>query len=64
MKKLYITTAIDYANGNLHIYHMIEKIFAGTVPRVVRVQGHDVQFMTVIDEHSQKVSQSTKKWDF
>ena len=64
MKKLYITTVIDYANGNLHICRMIEKIFAGTVPRVVRVQGHDVQFMTVIDEHSQKVSQSTKKWDF
>ena len=43
---------------------MIEKIFAGTVPRVVRVQGHDGQFMTVIDEHGQKSQPINKKMGF
>ena len=57
MKKLYITTAIDYANGDPHIGHIYEKILADTVARVMRVQGHDVQFMTGLDEHGQKVSQ-------
>ena len=61
MKKLYITTAIDYANGDPHIGHIYEKILADTVARVMRVQGHDVQFMTGLDEHGQKVSQSAKK---
>jgi len=61
VKKLYITTAIYYAKGNPYIAHMIEKILASIVARVVRVQGHDVQFITGIDEHGQKFSRSTKK---
>ena len=51
MKKLYITTAIDYANGNPYIGHIYEKILADTEARVMRVQGHEVQFMTVLDAH-------------
>ena len=51
MKKLYITTAIDYANGNPYIGHIYEKILADTEARVMRVQGHEVQFMTVLDVH-------------
>ena len=42
MKKLYITTAIDYANGNPYIGHIYEKILADTEARVMRVQGHEV----------------------
>ena len=51
MKKLYITTAIDYANGNPYIGHIYEKILADTEARVMRVQGHVIQFMTVLDVH-------------
>jgi len=51
VKKLYITTAIDYANGNPYIGHIYEKILADTEARVMRVQGHEVQFMTVLDVH-------------
>ena len=64
MKKLYITTAIYYAKGNPYIAHMIEKILAGIVARVVRVQGHNVQSMTVIDEHGQKCQPINKKIGF
>ncbi|MDR1595799.1 MAG: methionine--tRNA ligase [Puniceicoccales bacterium] len=61
MKKLYITTAIDYANGKPHIGHAYEKILSDTVARMFRMQGHSVQFMTGLDEHGQKVSQSAEK---
>ena len=64
MKKLYITTAIDYANGDPHIGHIYEKILADTVARVMRVQGHDVQFMTGLDEHGQKSQTINKKMGF
>jgi methionyl-tRNA synthetase len=61
VKKLYITTAIDYANGRPHIGHAYEKILADTMTRMFRLQGHTVQFMTGLDEHGQKVSQSAEK---
>ncbi|MDR0742245.1 MAG: methionine--tRNA ligase [Puniceicoccales bacterium] len=61
MKKVYITTAIDYANGKPHIGHAYEKILADTVSRMFRLQNMDVQFMTGLDEHGLKVSQSAAK---
>ncbi|MDR2737970.1 MAG: methionine--tRNA ligase [Puniceicoccales bacterium] len=61
MKKLYITTAIDYANGKPHIGHAYEKILTDTLVRMWRLQGRDVQFMTGLDEHGLKVSQSAEK---
>jgi methionyl-tRNA synthetase len=61
MKKIYITTAIDYANGKPHIGHAYEKILADTVVRMLRLQGYAVQFMTGLDEHGLKVSQSAEK---
>ncbi|MDR3144372.1 MAG: methionine--tRNA ligase [Puniceicoccales bacterium] len=61
MKKLYITTAIDYANGKPHIGHAYEKILSDAIARMFRMQGRDVQFMTGLDEHGQKVSQSAER---
>ncbi|MDR1433122.1 MAG: methionine--tRNA ligase [Puniceicoccales bacterium] len=61
VKKLYITTAIDYANGKPHIGHAYEKILADAMTRMFRLQGRDVQFMTGLDEHGLKVSQSAEK---
>jgi methionyl-tRNA synthetase len=58
MKKLYITTAIDYANGKPHLGHAYEKILADAMARVFRLLGRSVQFMTGLDEHGLKVSQS------
>ena len=61
MKKLYITIAIDYVNGDPHIGHIYGKIFADAVAHIMRVLGQDVQFMTGLDEHGQKISQSVNK---
>jgi methionyl-tRNA synthetase len=57
-RKFYITTAIDYANGDPHIGHAFEKIGADAIARYHRLQGADVHFLVGMDEHGQKVAQT------
>ncbi|MDR1434912.1 MAG: methionine--tRNA ligase [Puniceicoccales bacterium] len=61
MKKFYLTTAIDYANGHPHIGHAYEKILADVICRTKRLLGLDVHFLTGLDEHGQKVEQTAKE---
>jgi len=61
MKKFYITTAIDYANGKPHLGHAYEKILTDVIARHRRLTGKDVYFLTGLDEHGQKVQQSAEK---
>ncbi|HEV2642967.1 MAG TPA: class I tRNA ligase family protein, partial [Candidatus Elarobacter sp.] len=63
MPKYYITTAIDYANGDPHLGHAFEKIGADALARFHRLRGDDVLFVTGMDEHGQKVAQSAAKAD-
>ena len=58
VSRFYITTAIDYANGDPHIGHAFEKIGADAIARVQRLLGRDVHFMIGMDEHGQKVAQT------
>jgi methionyl-tRNA synthetase len=55
--RFYITTAIDYANGDPHIGHAYEKIGADAIARFHRLKGDDVHFLIGMDEHGQKVAQ-------
>ncbi len=55
--KFYITTAIDYANGDPHLGHAFEKIGADAIARYRRLSGDDVHFLIGMDEHGQKVAQ-------
>lgn len=61
MKDFYITTAIDYANGNPHLGHAYEKVLADVVARVQRLKGQNVHFLTGLDEHGQKVQQTAER---
>ncbi len=54
----YITTAIDYVNGQPHVGHAYEKVAADVIARGQRSLGHSVFFLTGLDEHGQKVQQS------
>jgi methionyl-tRNA synthetase len=56
--KYYLTTAIDYANGEPHVGHAYEKIGADVIARYHRLRGDDVYFLTGLDEHGQKVAQA------
>jgi methionyl-tRNA synthetase len=58
--RFYITTAIDYANGDPHIGHAYEKIGADAIARFHRLAGHDVHFLIGMDEHGQKVAQTAQ----
>jgi len=57
-KRFYLTTAIDYVNGEPHLGHAYEKIVADVIARVHRSLGEEVFFLTGLDEHGQKVQQS------
>lgn len=58
MPKFYLTTAIDYANGDPHLGHALEKIGADCIARWRRLRGDDVRFLMGMDEHGQKVAQA------
>jgi methionyl-tRNA synthetase len=58
VSRFYLTTAIDYANGDPHIGHAIEKIGADVIARYQRLAGRDVHFLMGMDEHGQKVTQA------
>ena len=55
MSSFYITTAIDYINGEPHLGHAYEKIGTDVVARYKRLRGVDVFFCTGTDEHSLNV---------
>jgi methionyl-tRNA synthetase len=58
VSKYYLTTAIDYANGDPHLGHAYEKIGADAIARYRRLRGDDVHFLVGMDEHGQKVQQT------
>ena len=57
-KRFYITTAIDYLNGQPHLGHAYEKIVTDVIARARRSFGQEVFFLTGLDEHGQKVQQA------
>ncbi|HXI21518.1 MAG TPA: methionine--tRNA ligase [Gemmatimonadales bacterium] len=58
MARFFITTAIDYANGEPHMGHAFEKIGADCIARYRRLRGDDVWFLIGMDEHGQKVART------
>ena len=58
MSRYFVTTAIDYANGDPHIGHAYEKIGADAIARYRRLRGDSVHFLIGMDEHGQKVEQT------
>jgi methionyl-tRNA synthetase len=58
--RFYITTAIDYVNGQPHLGHAYEKVIADVIARAHRCLGDEVFFLTGLDEHGQKVQQAAQ----
>jgi methionyl-tRNA synthetase len=50
-RKIFITTALPYANGSFHIGHIMEYILADIWVRFQRMQGHQVHFVCADDAH-------------
>jgi methionyl-tRNA synthetase len=50
-RRLFVTTALPYANGHFHIGHIMEYIQADIWVRFQRMQGHEVHFVCADDAH-------------
>lgn len=63
MKKVLITTAIDYTNDVVHIGHAYQKIVADCLSRYYRLKlGKDnIFFLTGTDEHGGNIEQAAEK---
>ena len=59
-RRYYVTTAIEYANGEPHLGHAVEKIGADAIARFHRLCGDEVRFLVGTDEHGQKVAQAAQ----
>jgi len=59
--KFYLTTAIDYSNGDPHLGHALEKVGADVIARYRRLRGDDVHFLMGMDENSQSVIQMSER---
>lgn len=57
----FITTAIDYPNGNPHMGHAYEKVVSDFYARYHRLKGKKVHFLTGTDENGQKLKFSAQE---
>ncbi len=53
----YVTTSIPYVNGEPHLGHALEYIYADVLARAARESGDSVIFTTGTDEHGGKVAE-------
>jgi methionyl-tRNA synthetase len=60
-RKLFVTTALPYANGAFHIGHIMEYIQADIWVRFQRMQGHDVIFAGADDSHGAPIMLAAEK---
>jgi len=60
-RKLFVTTALPYANGAFHIGHIMEYIQADIWVRFQRMQGHEVNFVCADDAHGAPIMIAAEK---
>jgi methionyl-tRNA synthetase len=60
-RKLFVTTALPYANAGFHIGHMMEYIQADIWVRFQRMQGHQVHFVCADDAHGAPIMIAAEK---
>ncbi len=60
-RKLFVTTALPYANGAFHIGHIMEYIQADIWVRFQRMQGSEVNFVGADDAHGAPIMIAAEK---
>ncbi|MDO5651236.1 MAG: methionine--tRNA ligase [Moraxella sp.] len=51
MRKILVTSALPYANGSIHLGHLVEYIQTDIWVRAMKSQGHDVKYVCADDAH-------------
>ena len=60
-RRLFVTTALPYANGNFHIGHIMEYIQADIWVRYQRMKGEEVHFVCADDAHGAPIMIAAEK---
>ena len=60
-RRLFVTTALPYANGAFHIGHIMEYIQADIWVRFQRMRGHEVHFVCADDAHGAPIMLAAEK---
>ncbi|HMR69155.1 MAG TPA: methionine--tRNA ligase [Rubrivivax sp.] len=60
-RKLFVTTALPYANAPFHIGHMMEYIQADVWVRLQRMRGHELHFVCADDAHGAPIMIAAEK---
>ncbi|HKW83297.1 MAG TPA: methionine--tRNA ligase [Burkholderiaceae bacterium] len=60
-RKLFVTTALPYANAPFHVGHMMEYIQADIWVRMQRMQGSEVHFVCADDAHGAPIMIAAEK---
>lgn len=62
-QKLLVTCALPYANGSIHLGHMLEHIQADIWVRYLRMRGHEVHFICADDAHGTAIMLKAEEMD-
>ena len=60
-RKIFVTTALPYANGPFHVGHIMEYIQADIWVRFQRMQGNEVHFVGADDAHGAPIMLAAEK---
>ncbi len=60
-RKIFVTCALPYANGPIHLGHMVEHIQGDIWVRALRMRGHEVHFVCADDAHGTPIMVNAQK---
>src|SRR5215469_16901144 len=60
-RRILVTSALPYANGTIHLGHMVEHIQTDIWVRTLRMHGHEVYYVCADDTHGTPIMLSAEK---
>ncbi len=60
-RKIFVTTALPYANGAFHVGHIMEYIQADIWVRFMRMRDNEVHFVCADDAHGAPIMVAAEK---
>lgn len=60
-RKILVTSALPYANGDIHIGHLVEYIQSDVWVRFQKLRGEDCRYFCADDTHGAAITISAKK---
>jgi methionyl-tRNA synthetase len=60
-RKILVTSALPYANGSIHLGHLVEYVQTDIWVRFLKMQGHDVHYVCADDTHGTPIMLRAEK---